>query len=214
VTIKETDIKRTFKEKFSDFLNTTLFGQLILLLTGLLMVIVLPILLISGLTWENIIEKYWYKWTGKRRKNFQPEYKDPYKDLPLKVDFAHIFMTDGLAEKIKEKFKLADKDLDELEIGQFKTDPTILDIKDKYFDTNNFVFDNKVFVQEVKLPSFKTDIGFIDCKDLKYQTIKTMDSYPTLTFTDKGNTLEILLRQPKMKKLISVEKKYGSQQRL
>jgi hypothetical protein len=106
---------------------------------------------------------------------------------------------------MKEKFKMTDKDFDQLEIGQFKTEPPIADLKDRYFDWNSFAFDNKVFVQEVTLPDFKTSIGFIDCKSLKYETIKDFDNYPFMTFSDKGETLEITLRRPKMKKLIRIK---------
>ena len=205
MTITEIDIQLTGKEKFRDFLDTSVVGLIITLPIMLIVIVLLPLLFIFGLTWENIVEKYWYKLTGRQRKPKQPDFKDPYTELPIKVDFQLIWLIDGLIEKMKEKFKMTDKDFDELEIGQFTTNPPIADLKDRYFDWNTFAFDDKLFVQEVKLPDFKTSIGLIDCKDLKYSTIKDFDSYPLTTFTDKGDTLEITLRQPKMKKLIRIK---------
>ena len=205
LNITESDINLTSKEKFRDFLDTSIFGFIFILPVMLFAIILLPFLFIFGLTWENIIEKYWYKLTGKKRKHLIPDKYHPYSELPIQIEYQNFWEIDGDIDKLKEKFKMTDRDFDELEIGRFSTNQIISNLENRYFDWKTFVFDNKIFVQEVKLPEFKTSIGFIDCKELKYEIINDVGSYPLISFEDKGDSLEITLRQPKMKKIIKIK---------
>lgn len=206
MTITETDIQLTRKEKFTDFLKTSLLGKIIMTALTLIVFVLFPLLVPLVLIWENIVEKYWYKLTGKQRKLKHPVLKNPYSGLPISIDFRGCWLIDGCLDKMKEKFNMTDADIDDYQfIGQITTDPPITELQGKYFDPKTFVFNDKVFVQEVKLPGFKTSLGFIDCKNLKYEIIYDMDSYPSTIFTGNGDTLEITLRQPKLKKLIRIE---------
>lgn len=205
MTINEQDIELTSKEKFSDFFNSSPLSLIILIPVVIIILVLLPIFLLFGLTYENVIEKYYYKWTGKSRKHLLPKFENPYTDLSISIDFKHIWLIDNCVENLKEKYNLSDKDFRDLEIGIFETDPQIKDLSDKFFDYNTVVFQDKLFIQEIKFPDFKTSIGYIDCKNLSYVTIKDFDSYPIVSFNKTPDELEIILRQAGTKTLIKVK---------
>lgn len=205
MTINEQDIQLTSKEKFSDFFNSSPLSLIVMIPVVIIILILLPFFLLFGLTYENVIEKYYYKWTGKRRKHVSPKFENPYAELSISIDFNHIWLIDNCVENLKEKYNLSDNDFRDLEIGKIETDPQINDLSDKYFDYKTIVFQDKLFVQEIKFPDFNTSIGYIDCKRLSYQTIKDLDSYPMTSFNKTTGELEITLRQNGMKTLIKVK---------
>ncbi len=205
MTINEQDIQLTSKEKFSDFFNSSPLSLIVMIPVVIIILILLPFFLLFGLTYENVIEKYYYKWTGKRRKHVSPKFENPYAELSISIDFKHIWLIDNCVENLKEKYNLSDNDFRDLEIGKIETDPQINDLSDKYFDYKTIVFQDKLFVQEIKFPDFNTSIGYIDCKSLSYQTIKDLDSYPMTSFNKTTDELEITLRQNGMKTLIKVK---------
>lgn len=171
---------------------------------AIIILVLLPFFLLFGLTYENIIEKYYYKWTGKRRKQSSPKFENPYADLSISIEFKHIWLINNCIDSLKEKYNLSDNDFRDLEIGKIETEPQIADLADKYFDYNTIAFQDKLFVQEINSPDFYTSIGYIDCKGLSYQTIKNLNSYPMTSFNKTPDELEITLRQKGMKTLIRI----------
>lgn len=205
MTINEQDIQLTSKEKFSDFFNSSPLSLIVMIPVVIIILVLLPFFLLFGLTYENVIEKYYYKWTGKTRKHLKPKLENPYADLSISIDFKHIWLIENCVEKLKEKYNLSDNDFRDLEIGKIETEPQINDLSDKYFDYKTIDFHDKLFVQEIKFPDFNTSIGYIDCKSLSYQIIKDLDSYPMTSFNKTTDELEIILRQKGTKTLIKVK---------
>jgi hypothetical protein len=205
MTINEQDIQLTSREKFSDFLNSSPLSLIVIIPVVIILLILLPFFLLFGLTYENVIEKYYYKWTGKQRKHITPKLENPFADLSISIDFKHISLIDNCVENLKEKHNLTDNDFRDLEIGKIETDPQINGLSDKFFDYKTMVFQDKLFVQEIKLPYFSTSIGYIDCKNLSYQTIKNLDTYSMTLFNKTTDELEITLRQKGTKTLIKVK---------
>ena len=205
MTITEQDIQLTSKEKFSDFYNSSPLSLIVMIPVVIIILVLLPFFLLFGLTYENVIEKYYYKWTGKTRKHVTPKLENPYADLSISIDFKHIWLIDNCVENLKEKYDLSDNDFRDLEIGKIETEPQISDLSDKYFDYKTIVFQDKLFVQEIKFPDFNTSIGYIDCENLSYQTIKDLDYYPMTSFNKTIDELEITLRQKGTKTLIRVK---------
>ena len=205
MTINEQDIQLTSREKFSDFLNSSPLSLIVIIPVAIIILILLPFFLLFGLTYENVIEKYYYKWTGKQRKHITPKLENPFADLSTSIDFKHVSLIDNCVENLKEKYNLTDNDFRDLEIGKIETEPQINDLSDKFFDYKTMVYQDKLFVQEIKLPYFNTSIGYIDCKNLSYQTIKNLDSYSMTLFNKTADELEITLRQKGTKTLIKVK---------
>jgi hypothetical protein len=205
MTINEQDIQLTSREKFSDFLNSSPLSLIVIIPVVIILLILLPFFLLFGLTYENVIEKYYYKWTGKQRKHITPKLENPFADLSTSIDFKHVSLIDNCVENLKEKYNLTDNDFRDLEIGKIETEPQINDLSDKFFDYKTMVYQDKLFVQEIKLPYFNTSIGYIDCKNLSYQTIKNLDSYSMTLFNKTADELEITLRQKGTKTLIKVK---------
>lgn len=205
MTISEQNIQLTSKEKFSDFFNSSPLSLIVMLPLTVILLALLPFFFLFGLIYENLFEKYYYKWTGRKRKQLSPIFENPYADLTISVEFKHIWLIDNCIENLEEKYNLSDNDFRDLEIGKIETDPQISDLSDKYFDYKTMVFQDKLFVQEIKFPDFNTSIGYIDCTSLKYQTIKDFNSYPMTSFNKTGDELEIILRQFGTKTLITVK---------
>lgn len=204
MTINEQDIQLTRKEKFNDFFNTSPLSLIVTIPVVFIILILLPFFLLFGLTYENIIEKYVYKRSWKRRKHKSPKFENPYAELSISINFKHIGLIDNCIEKLKEKHHLTDNDFRDLEIGKIVTEPQIADLSDKFFDYNTIVFQDKLFVQEINFPEFNTSIGYIDCKSLSYQTIKDLSSYSIISFNKTSEELEIIVRQKGIKTVIKV----------
>lgn len=205
MTINEQAIQLTRREKFSDFLNSSPLSLIVKIPVVIFILVLLPFFLLFGLTYENVIEKYYNKWTGKRRKHVTTKLENPYADLSISIDFKHIWLIDNCFENLKKKYHLTDKDFRDLEIGKIETDPQINELSEKFFDYKTMVFQDKLFVQEIKFPDFNTSIGYIDCKNLSYQTIKEIDSYPMTSFNKTPDELEIIVRQLGTKTVIKVK---------
>jgi len=206
LTLTEIDIQLTTWEKFQDFLDTSEFSIILLAPIILITLVLLPILMIVGLTWENIIERTWYKLTGKHPRPKPENFKNPFSGLPIDIDFQMVWLIDGEIEKMKREFTMKDDDFNDIQIGKLNSDPVISELSDKYFECKSFAFDNNVFVHELLLPEFNSRIGYIDTKNLSYENIVDVKGYPSITYSDKSDVLELVLRKPKMKKLIRIEK--------
>lgn len=202
MTIIEQDIKLTSREKFNDFFNSSPLVIIVMIPVVIIVIVLMPFFLLFGLTYEYVIEKYFYKWTGKIRKNPSPKIDAPYADLSISIDFKHICSIDKCYDCLKEKYNLSDKDFENLEIGFIKTEPNNAGLADKYFDFKTIVFQDKLFVQEIKFPEFRSSIGYIDSKSLSYEIIKEFDFYPMTTFSNTTDELIITIRQKGLKKLL------------
>ena len=198
MTINEENIPYTFKEKF--FASPLM--AIISIPFVIIILVLLPFLFILGLSYENIIEKNYYKLTGKQRKTTTP--KNPYSGLSINVDFQHILLIDNCIENLTKEYNLPDNYFRDVEIGKIETTPSIESLSEKYFDYDTIVFQDKLFVQEVKLPTLNSSLGYIDCKNLTYQTITELDYYPNITFNKTDNALEITIQQKGSKKLLKI----------
>ncbi|HXD92519.1 MAG TPA: hypothetical protein VNX01_04860 [Bacteroidia bacterium] len=198
MTINEENIPYTFKEKFFD----SPLMLVVLIPIAIATLLLLPFLLALGLVYENVLEKLYYKLTGKQRKTFIP--KNPYSGLSIDVDFQYIYLIDNYINNLIEKYNLSEDDFRDMEIGKIETIPSIDNLSNRYFDHNTIVFQDKLFVQEVKLPDFNTSLGYIDCKNLTYHTITDFDYYPRISFNNTNNALDIIIRLREAKKLIRI----------
>lgn len=198
--------KRTFKEWFSDFQQTSL-------IYGLVTFIIVLILFIPGIIIFLIyffIQFIFNKLIGQTDKPIVfPDRKELEFDFKnFKIKAIEIY-NDKYYDKLKMNLNKSDYDLREMEdICFLETKPNVEALNEKLFTYTMIDFDGGIILQEVELENMTSKLIFLDLSNFKIDIIKELKHTYELFF-EKINEeeLKITLKHPGEKLMMNLKSK-------
>ncbi len=171
------------------------------MIIALIPVIILA--LIVGLFYENIIERYFYKLIGKKRR--PPKEKNLHPNLPSFISIKSMWSIDNIQDRMKNEFGLPEDEIEDMHLIQIESSINIKGLGNYFFDPEIILFNNDVFLQKIDLPDYNCSLCYIDIKKLTFREFPNSYMKGHIKHSEAPDTLTMQVRGYLQKQKLTVK---------